>query len=90
MLGQIYRKKNQIPRVTKVPEYDQLQQKVIVKFKVPPRITNYSLLGRVTILSIALRNLPRQNSFNPNSPFVTIQCGDEFKATTEINSLAGI
>lgn len=85
--GVAYRKKHNIARVTNEPADDEIPQKVKkVKFVYKnenERVDN-GLIGRITILSISLFDLPSMHLLKPNSPFVSLACGD-WKASTEVS-----
>lgn len=93
-----YRKARGVKLCTDVPPEDVIHPKYqpSVKFVPPPKEKPHKLVARCTVISIIASELPAVHMFDKNSPFVTIQCGenrwdkwDGFKASTEVNAFAG-
>jgi len=96
--GVAYRKARGIKLCTDVPPEDIMAPKNLptVKFVPPPKLKPHRLVARCTVISIIISELPAVHMFEKNSPFVTIQCGenrwdkwDGFKASSEVHAFAG-
>lgn len=96
--GVAYRKARGIKLCTDVPPEDIIPPKNLptVKFAPAPKLKSHRLVARCTVISIIISELPAVHMFDKNSPFVTVECGenrwdkwDGFKASTEVNAFAG-
>jgi hypothetical protein len=99
--GVIFRSKNNIHRIHAEPLEDKITHVETNKIQhngTKVRFNEHQLLsfeksecgllGRVTVLSIKLTQLPTMKVFEKNSPFIIMNCG-EWKFSTETSSFSG-